>query len=120
MKKMSLVVPALVMVMGCQRPVTNPRAFTDLCGPKPTQGQAEASVQEWFRANFPGASDLVIEGVTVCGKADRRFGFMNLGARKYGWKITFYVKKSTELDKFADLNDILWNNGTTYTGNDGY
>ncbi len=120
MDKAYLLIPALIVAVGCQRPVTDPKAFSELCGVKPTQEQAELAAYQWVATEFPGATDRIVQNVVVVGKADRRFGALNLGARRYGWKLTFYVKKKGESEGFTDVFDLLWNNGTFYAGNDGY
>jgi len=113
-------VVAVVATTSCQRPISDPQEFIRLCGPQPTQAQAEDSVRGWVKSEFSNHESCVIENVKVVGRSDRRFGLMNLGDRKYGWKITFYVKNPNIQAKYTGISDMLWNNGSYTIGNDGY
>ena len=115
-----LIVTSLILVIGCQWPTTDPEEFEKLCGPQPTQLQADEAVREWVRSEFKEFNSRTIMDVKIVGSADRRFGALNLGARQYGWKITFYAKSPAEINKFSDIYDMLWNNGKFSIGNDGY
>jgi hypothetical protein len=117
--KKCLTVSALVLLVACQRPVTDPAEFTALCGPAPTQQEAVAAAGKWVATEL-GPDGISAKDVAIVGRADRRFGVMNLGARRYGWKITFHITRQQAPDQFSDLYDILWNNGTVYTGSDGF
>ena len=116
----SFVVSSMILVIGCQRPTSNPEEFAKLCGPQPTQAQAEDAAREWVRTEFKDFSSRTISDVRIVGQADRRFGALNLGERRYGWKITFYARTPAEIGKFSNILDLLWNNGKYIAGNDGY
>ena len=120
MKNKNTAIAALVIAVGCQRPVNNPEDFMRLCGPQPTQSQAEDAVREYVRTEFSNHTSLTVTDVIIRGRADRRFGFGNLGERRYGWKISFYARTPDEIGKFSNIRHLLWNNGAFWGSDDPY
>ena len=120
MKITNLVVASLTLVIGCERPITEPIEFARLCGPPPTQIEAETAAREWAHVEHIGHE--TISFVKIEGPTDRRFGVMNLGVRHYGWKVTFYAKSANEIrtGEFTPKLDLLWHRGKFFAGNDGY
>lgn len=115
-----LALASTFLFFGCERPVTEPIEFARLCGPQPSQAQAEIAVREWSKREYRDFDSKKILSVVVQGPADRRVA--SVSKRYYGWKITFYIKTEEELrlNKFTDIHDILWNNGKILGGDWGY
>ena len=111
MKRITWILPILLLV-GCERPVTEPVEFARLCGPMPTQQEAEIAVKGCVYAAFRNPESLSIKEVVILGRTDYRQS--SIGARVYGWKITFYTKTQEQIQKnsFTPRHYLAWNNGT--------
>ena len=113
MKYLMIPLVSLVFLISCERPVTEPIEFARLCGPSPTQAQAEAAVKECVNSRFRNPQLLIITDVVIKHRADWRPD--GIGKRVYGWEIGFYAKTAEEIkgNKFSKKHYIGWNNGNT-------